>query len=145
MYEFRLQPVLNQRESIEENLKKETAAYKVRLADEKKKLHTYKNSKSKLLAELNRKKRENATISEILLYVNFAEQVSSDIEKQKKIVLRVQELFNHRREELIEAVKGRKIIEKIKEKELGTYKLKIIKNEQDFLDEVAVYRFNAGT
>jgi flagellar FliJ protein len=145
MYEFRLQPVLNQRESIEENLKKETAACKARLAEEKKKLHTYKNSKSKLLAELNRKKQENSTISEILLYVDFAEQVSNDIEKQKRSILGVQEIFNQRREELIEAVKSRKTIEKIKEKELDTYKLKVIKNEQRFLDEVAVYRFNAGT
>ncbi|MCD6262066.1 MAG: flagellar export protein FliJ [Deltaproteobacteria bacterium] len=142
MYKFKLQPVLDQREFVEENLKKELASCKALLKEENAKLNGYKASKARLMVELGHRKKKKATISEILLYVGFIEQVSRDIEKQKIRVSQVKSLFDEKLASLVEAMKDKKSIEKLKEKEMTSYKLKSLKKEQNFLDEVAIQRFH---
>ena len=140
MYKFKLQPVLDQREFVEENLKKELASCKALLKEENAKLNGYKASKARLMVELGHRKKRKATISEILLYVGFIEQVSRDIEKLR--VSQVKSLFDEKLASLVEAMKDKKSIEKLKEKEMTSYKLKSLKKEQNFLDEVAIQRFH---
>ncbi len=142
MYKFKLQPVLDQREFIEDNLKKELASCKVLLKEENAKLNGYKASKARLMVKLGHRKKKKATISEIMLYVGFIEQVSRDIEKQKTRVLQVKSLFDEKLASLIDAMKDKKSIEKLKEKEITSYKLKNLKKDQNFLDEIAMQRFN---
>ncbi|MBW1702549.1 MAG: flagellar export protein FliJ [Deltaproteobacteria bacterium] len=142
MYKFNLEPVLNQRKFVEENLQKELAVLKKLLAGEKKMLATFKSEENEVLGELQQRKEESITISDILLYVSFIEQLSRDIEKQEERVLDAEKRFDQKREDVIEAMKKRKILEKLKEKRLKLYQQKVIKNERDFLNEVGINMFN---
>jgi flagellar export protein FliJ len=53
--------------------------------------------------------------------------------------------YAQKRDDLIEAVKKRKTIENLKEKGLATYSRKLLKLDQDFLDEVSICRFHKET
>ncbi|UCF85777.1 MAG: flagellar export protein FliJ [Desulfobacteraceae bacterium] len=142
MYNFNLEPVLKHRKLVEENLQKELAVLKLSLVNERKRLQTYKESRSKFLVELHRKQEEGTTISDVFLYLPFIEQLSKDIEKQNKTVSDLEKDVEQKRQDLVEASKKKKTLEKLKDKGLKAYKQEMIKNEQEFLNEVAVNQFN---
>ena len=141
-YRFNLEPVLNHRRLVEETLQKDLAILKISLIDENEKLLTYEESRVKLLGELQQIQKEGTTTSDILLYLPFIEQVSKDIERQKKKVLELEKKVEQNLKELLEATKNKKALQKLKEKAFKTYNQKLIKNEQEFLNEVAVSQFN---
>ena len=142
MYNFNLESVLSHRKLVEENLQKELAVLRLSLVDEKEKLRNYKESRSRLLEELKRKQREGTTISDVFLYLSFIEQLSKDIEKQKKNVLKLENDVEQKRQDLVEATKKKKTLEKLKDKGLKAYKQEMTKDEQEFMNEVAVNRFS---
>ena len=142
MYRFNLEPVLNHRRLVEETLQKDLALLKISLIYEKKRLITYEESRGKLLEELQKIQKEGTTTSDILLYLPYIEQVSKDIERQKKKVLELEKKVEQNLKNLLEATKKKKALQKLKEKAFKTYNQKLIKNEQDFLNEVAVSQFN---
>ncbi len=141
-YRFNLEPVLNHRRLVEETLQKDLAILKISLIDETERLITYEESRVKLLEELQQIQKEGTTTSDILLYLPFIEQVSKDIEGQKKRVLELEKIAEQNRKDLLEATKKKKVLQKLKEKAFKAYNQKLIKNEQDFLNEVSVTQFN---
>ena len=141
-YRFNLEPVLNHRRLVEETLQKDLAILKISLIDENERLITYEESRVKLLEELQQIQKEGTTTSDILLYLPFIEQVSKDIERQKKKVFELEIKVEQNRKDLLEATKKKKALQKLKEKAFKAYNQKLIKNEQDFLNEVAVSQFN---
>ncbi|MBE9572541.1 MAG: flagellar export protein FliJ [Proteobacteria bacterium] len=141
-YRFNLEPVLNHRRLVEETLQKDLAILKISLIDENERLITYEESRVQLLEELQQIQKEGTTTSDILLYLPFIEQVSKDIERQKKRVLELEKKVEQNLKDLLEATKNKKALQKLKEKAFKTYNQKLIKNEQDFLNEVAVSQFN---
>ena len=141
-YRFNLEPVLNHRRLVEETLQKDLAILKISLIDENERLITYEESRVKLLEELHQIQKEGTTTSDILLYLPFIEQVSKDIERQKKRVLELEKTVEQKRKDLLEATKKKKSLQKLKEKAFKAYNQKLIKNEQDFLNEVSVTQFN---
>jgi len=142
MYRFNLEPVLNHRRLVEETLQKDLAILKMALIDENERLITYEESRVKLLEELQQIQKKDTTTSDILLYLPFIEQVSKDIERQKKRVLELEKKAEQNLKDLLEATKRKKALQKLKEKAFKAYNQKLIKNEQDFLNEVAVSQFN---
>ncbi len=144
MFKFGLEPVLNHRKTVEDNLQRELSVFKTLLKLEKKKLLSFKRAKMKSWGELQQKQMEGISVSEILLYVGFIERISKNLEKQEETVLEVETKFVQKREDVISAMKDRKTLEKLKEKSLMAYKQKLIKNEQSFLDEVAINRVAGG-
>jgi len=141
-YRFNLEPVLNHRRLVEETLQKDLAISKISLIDETERLITYEKNRDQLLEELQQIQKEGTTTSDILLYLPFIEQVSKDIERQKKRVLELEKQVGQNLKDLLEATKNKKALQKLKEKAFKTYNQKLIKNEQDFLNEVAVSQFN---
>ena len=141
-YRFNLEPVLNHRRLVEETLQKDLAILKISLIDENERLITYEESRVQLLEELQQIQKEGTTTSDILLYLPFIEQVSKDIERQKKKVLELEKKVEQNLKDLLEATKNKKALQKLKEKAFKTYNQKLIKNEQEFLNEVAVSQFN---
>ena len=142
MYRFNLEPVLNHRKLAEETLQKDLAISKISLIDETEKLITYKKSRIKLLEELKQIQKKETTTSDILLYLPYIEQVSKDIERQRKKVLDLEKKVEQNLKDLLEATRKKKALQKLKEKSFKAYNQKLLKNEQDFLNEVAVSQYN---
>ena len=102
----------------------------------------------KALAELHKKQREGSVISDILLYFPFIDKITKTISKQKKKVLEVENQVEQKRQELVEATKKKKTLEKLIENALRAHMKEVQKGEQDFLNEVGInsfFRRDVGT
>ena len=141
MHRFTLEALLNHRRHQEEVCQKELAQTERLLADEKDKLGRLKNEKNHNIEKLQIKQKEKINVSDIILSVNYIQQLSEKIEEQKKSVQQATKTVNQKRQELIAIVKKRKTLEKLKEKEWLAYQQKMMQNERKFMDDVASTRY----
>jgi flagellar FliJ protein len=140
MHRFTLEALLNHRRHQEEVGQRELAQSERLLADEKGKLHCLENEKRDNIKTLQIKQKENINVSDIILSVNYIQQLSEKIAEQKKCVQKAIQAVNQKRDELIAIVKKRKTLERLKEKEWLAYQQKMMQNERKFMDDVASTR-----
>jgi len=141
MYKFTLQSLLNHRKHIEENLDRELGRIKRAVNNEKRKLENITKNKIKSTKELQKKQGDGKKVNEIILCFNYLDKLSKDIDKQKKCLKDVEKEYDIKRSELIEAMKKRKTLEQLKEKEIKAFNYSKMKVEQDIMNEVAGNRF----
>lgn len=141
MYQFNLEPLLNHRRYQVEVLQKELAGVKMRLDAEKEKLWLLRQKKRKTVQRLQEKQSAGRSASEIKLYIDFVEQLSKEMEAQRRNVLEAKRNFNLKRQDLVAAMKKKKILERLKEKGLQAYEQEQIKRERNLIDEVAAHQF----
>lgn len=142
MYQFNLEPLLNHRRYQVEVLQKELADLKIRLDAEKDKLWLLRQKKRKTVLCLQEKQTDGRPASEIKLYIDFVEQLSKEMEAQKQNVLAAERNFSLKRQDLVAAMKKRKILDRLKEKGLQAYEQEQLKKERNLMDEVAAHQFN---
>jgi flagellar FliJ protein len=140
MYQFKLEALLNHRRHQEEVCQKELAQTERQLADEQGKLRQQKREMRENIQKLQTKQKESINVSDIILSVNYIQQLSKNIEDQKNCVREATKKVNQKRNELIVIVKKRKTLEKLKEKDRLTYQQKMMQNERKLMDEVASTR-----
>ncbi|MBW2252341.1 MAG: flagellar export protein FliJ [Deltaproteobacteria bacterium] len=141
MYKFSLQSLLNHRKHIEENLDKELGRIKRAVNNEKRRLENIKTEKLKCTKELPKKQGDGKKVNEIILCFNYLDKLSKDIDKQKRCLNDVEKEYDIKRNELIEAMKKRKTLEQLKEKDMKAFNYSKMKVEQDIMNEVAANRF----
>jgi flagellar FliJ protein len=142
MYQFNLQPLLNHRRYLVEVLQKELADLKIRLDAEKDKLWVMRQKKRKTVLQLQEKQTDGHPASEIKLYIDFVEQLSKKMEAQRQKVMEAERDFSIKRQDLVVAMKNRKILDRLKEKGLQAYEQEELKKERSIMDEVAGHQFN---
>jgi flagellar protein FliJ len=142
MYKFRLEPVLKHRKLLEEDLQKDFAVLKRQLLDEQERLSDFEQARDRFSGELQEKQVKSISVSDILLYTDFLQQVSTEIEKQSEKILEAEKSLDKKRQELIGAMKNRKMIDKLREKGLKTHVQELSKKEQDLMNEAAINVFN---
>ena len=142
MYQFNLEPLLNHRRYQVEVLQKELADLRIRLDAEKDKLWLLRQKKRKTVLLLQEKQTDGRPASEIKLYIDFVEQVSKKMEAQKQNVLEAQRNFSLKRQDLVVAMKKKKILDRLKEKGLQAYEQEQLIKERNLMDEVAAHQFN---
>jgi flagellar FliJ protein len=142
MYQFNLEPLLNHRRYQVEVLQKELADLKIRLDAEKDKLWLLRQKKRKTVQLLQEKQTDGRPASEIKLYIDFVEQLSKKMEAQKQNVLEAERNFSLKRQDLVAAMKKKKILDRLKEKGLQAYEQEQLKKERNLMDEVAARQFN---
>lgn len=142
MYEFNLEPLLNHRRYQVEVLQKELADLKIRLDAEKDKLWLLRQKKRKTVLLLQEKQTDGRPASEIKLYIDFVEQLSKKMEAQKQNVKEAERNYSLKRQDLVAAMKKRKILDRLKEKGLQAYEQEQLKKERNLMDEVAARQFN---
>ncbi|MDP2973229.1 MAG: flagellar export protein FliJ [Deltaproteobacteria bacterium] len=144
-FKFALEALLNHRLHHEEIIQKELAVCGFRVRDEQSILTRIQQDKDKAVAEIHQKQLRGVAISEHILYANFLEGLARNLVVQQEKVKESEKKYDQKQEDLIEAVKKRKTIENLKEKGLAAYSRKLLKLDQDFLDEVAICRFHKET
>ncbi len=140
MYRFKLEALLNHRRHQEEICQKELARLQRKFADEQEKLRRKKQQKRENVLKLQNRQKESISVSDIILYMNYIAQLSKKIEAQALRVREAAKKVNQKRNELIGIMKKRKILEKLKEKDLVAYQKKMMQDERKFMDEVATTR-----
>ena len=140
MYQFKLQALLNHRRHQEEVCQIELAEAQRGLTDAQEKLRRLKKAKRENIQKLQARQKEHHNISNILIFINYIEQLSRDIEAQMQQVRKASKNVTQKRDNLIAIMKKRKTLEKLKEKERLDYQQKGMQAERKFNDEVASTR-----
>lgn len=138
---FSLEALLNHRIHHEEVIQKEMAVCELGVRNEKSTAIRILENKGRITEEIHEKQLQGISISEHGLYCDFLEGLSVKLILQDEKVKESETKYEEKRNELIEAVKKRKILEKLKEKGHVGYSMKILKLDQNFLDEVAIGRY----
>jgi flagellar protein FliJ len=141
MFVFGLQSVLDYRKNIEEKILSEFSEKKRQLETEELRLHNLVTERESLISELRKMQDRSLYADEIARYVNYVEQIRGNEEKQKKVIIDVQEQLEALRKELLEAVRREKVMEKLKERHAEEYEGAMRALEQKNSDEMSVLKF----
>ena len=87
--------------------------------------------------ELNQKKRSGVSVETMILYDNFARGTQTHIEKQNKIISEINTKLEAKREEVVEAMRKRRTMEILKERDMLKERKVRERKETAILDEVA--------
>ena len=142
MYKFNLESLLNHRRYQEEILQKELADSRKHLAEAQHKLQFIKQKQRKYSRELHQRQKRDGTVSDLIMYFRYIQRLAAELENQKRQVALSKKQFNQKREELVEMMKKRKTLEKLKEKGSKAFEQKMLKSERDLMDEVAAKQHN---
>ncbi len=141
MYQFKLQALLNHRRHQEEVCQKELAEAQRDLSDAQKKLKRSKKDKRDNIQKLQARQTERHNASNILIFINYIEQLSRDLDAQMQQVDHASQHVTEKRDNLIAIMKKRKTLEKLKEKQWLEYQQKMMLTERKFNDEIAATRY----
>jgi flagellar FliJ protein len=142
-FTFRLQPVLNIRNQQEENLKNEMGKAIQKLEAEKQKLRSLEEKENQIVDEFNKKTQKTA-VKSLLQFNDYIGFLKSQIISQKENVNKAAVNVDKVREELVKAVKNRKIMDKLKDKKKEEYVQEEKKLEHKANDEIVSYDYKDG-
>ena len=141
MFTFKLQSVLNYRQSIEEKKLLEFAEGQKRLAQEQERLSQIRKEKAMLLEQLKALQGGAFHAADISLYHAYHEIFKEKETLQLEVVHQAGEAVNCLREALLGAVQKRKVMDNLSARQLQDYQKKLAASERGFADETAVMRF----
>jgi flagellar protein FliJ len=93
---------------------------------------------AELYSDLQRDKDQGTTVDRLLLFENRIELVKQQVELRQNDVEKQQVQVANKRQQLVKASKGRKIMEKLQEQQNAAYAKYREKKELGMLDEIAV-------
>ena len=139
-FQFRLQKVLEARVSFEDQAKRE-------FGDAQRKLHEDKLALEDLVAitesfrvEMTTRRREGSTVRQ------FRDDLQQDWMNKRRIgdqrhrIKKSEELVEKKRQKLVQAMKDRKVMEKLREKHYEQFIKDVRKEEIKFADDIAGIR-----
>ncbi len=137
MFRFRFETLLSQRRNAEERLQKELLDARRALAAEQAALSQKKASLRKCAQEMRRRQARRFRPADLLLYAPYLERLRQEIDAQQKRVTAADRNVNRTRLALVEAMKKRKILDRLKERQHAAYRKEMARLERKFIDEVA--------
>jgi len=145
---FRLQSVLNLREKLETQKELEYAQALKRLEEERAKeraLVEWKQNCMEHLAKMVSGGGDSSDLrldpEEIRRYNEFVEVLKERIATQKKAVHAAEQFAEIKRKELVEAMRDRKTIERLRENAFEEYREDEKRDEQKMVDETVSYKY----
>ena len=141
MYTFNMQTVLDHRQFIEDNLKKELAEIRQQAMAAQGQKELLKRKALDTAAALKREQAAGASSDQVVAYHAYLNRLSGRIAMQTNVVNAIKERESKKQEALLEAMKKRQILDKLKDQGLDRYNQIMLKKEMNFIDEIAVNRF----
>lgn len=135
-FQFRLQRVLKYRETIEDTRKKEFSEISRIYELEAEKLRSLREEQGEKLQELGELQRGILNLLVILFYHAYLARLRTEIDAQEKRVEEVRLEKEQKREALIQASKDKKVLERLRERELEAYQKEEDRKLQVFMDEI---------
>lgn len=136
-YEFSMEKVLRWREDIEKSNMENLAVIQNQLKHQKSILRNLMEEEEEIKANGPKYKDVNQLKHQHL----YIEKIEDKIQEQDGLIQETNEKLEDARLELVEAQKNRKIMEKLKEKDIDAYRHNINSAEQRELDEIAVLKY----
>ncbi len=141
MFKFRLQTVLEYRTILEERMLLRFSEATRRLDEEKNRLELLIRERFNLVAAL-KNLQENATpVEKITMLVRYIEALQEKENLQRNIILEIAAEVEEKRKDLLESVQKRKMIEKLKDRNLEDYQRSLADYDRKVMDEMGITRF----
>ena len=136
-YKFSMESILNLRENKEKSTMENLAKVQNQLEIQKDILKDLIMEEEKIKSNCTKLK----DIHELRHHNLYKEEIEEKISKQDELIDKTNIKLEEVRRELIEAQKERKIMEKLKEKDMDNYINNMRQVEQKELDEIAVLKY----
>ncbi len=140
MFTFRFETLLTTRRHAEDALQKELSDAKRALSAEQALLRESRDTRRRSLAELQRRQGEGFRAPDLALFGSYLDRLAREIDARLKRVAAAERRVNQQRLLVVEAMKRRKVLEKLREKDEREFLETLAVNERKFVDEVATGR-----
>lgn len=142
MFKFRLQTVLEYRKIIEEKMQVRFSETARRLDLENRRLEGIRQERCNMVGILKGLQESARPVKDITLIVNYIDELRTRENRQREVVFDVSKELETKRKDLVESVQKRKILEKLKEKDLEAYHSRLAEQDRKVMDEMGINRFN---
>ncbi len=139
---FNMQGLLNIKEKLEEQSKTEYGKALNKLEEEKNILLNLENSKKQNIVSFRESINKGVKPNYIKNINQFISLIDKKIEQQVENINKAEEIVEQKRLVLLNAMKERKVLEALKEKEMENYFREELKKEQKIIDEIVSYKYN---
>ncbi|MCE5198759.1 MAG: flagellar export protein FliJ [Armatimonadota bacterium] len=143
-YKFRLQSLLDQRKSLEEQLLAELGELRREEAAEVMRLHVLCQRLEIACIEIEDALKRNAQCAELAQRDEYAKTLRDDVRVQELTIEAVRERVEAKRQEVVKAMQDRKVLETLRDKQEQEYLQAIARAEQNELDEMSSVRYARG-
>lgn len=140
-YEFKLEALRKFRQHLEDEKQKKLAEAQRNLEEALDQLSALLAQRERTEDDLQQCQQQSTTGQQITVYLNFLQKLAGDIEQQQEAVAGLRHTCDLAREEVLEAMKQRKILDKLKEKERKRYLENLDHEEEKFIGEMAINRY----
>ena len=138
---FRFETLLKLRKNAENLEQREMAEIQSRLYSRKNELEELTFSGEKNKEELQSRLEQTISGSTLSLYDRYLQSTGIQSDLQERIILDTGEKVEAKRSELVEAMRKRRALEILKDREILKIKRKTLKNEIAMMDEIASTRW----
>lgn len=144
-FRFSMQNILDMKEKLEDQAKNEYAQANARLLREQEKLEKIVARREEAREKLKLVLCETLSVDEIRTRENAVEVLKFYAMQQQFVVIRCEKEVEVAREKLSEAMKERKIFEKLREKAFEEFVFEENRKEQKEVDELMSYKHGTRT
>ncbi len=141
-FHFKLQPLLNKERIYEEECVVRLRTVQGTLLNEKKELENLRKRRLTSQSELANRKRKNITYTELTTYEDYFVGITVRMDTSKIRIQEISTKLNTVQEELIEIVKKRKALEKLRDRWEEEHRNYIEHLSNKELDEIGMIKFN---
>ena len=134
---FRFETILRLNKRKEDLLQKDMGKINVHHQRQQDRKNFMRDATEASKDDLNQKKREGVSVETMILCDNFNRGVKIQVEKQDEIISEINTKLEAKREEVVEAMRKRRTMEILKERDMLRQKKVREAKETAILDEVA--------
>lgn len=139
---YRMENILNIKYKLEEQAKQEYMAVRVRLNEEEEKLTVLQNRKQEYFVQYRNLLKERLDVLQIETCKDAILLMDEYIAAQEQVVAQVEEELEQAIMKMNEAIKERKIHEKLKEKQFEIFLQELNQEEMKEIDQLISYQYN---
>lgn len=139
---YRMENILNIKYKLEEQAKQEYMTVRVRLNEEEAKLNALQNRKQEYFAQYRDLLKERLDVLQIETCKEAILLMDEYIATQEQAVARIEEELELAIAKMKEAIKERKIHEKLKEKQFEIFLQELNQEEMKEIDQLISYQYN---
>jgi flagellar protein FliJ len=134
---FRFETILRLNKKKEDLLQRDMGQINIHYQRQKDQQQFMQDATAASKDEINQKKRSGVSVETMILYDNFVRGTRTHVEKQSKIISEINAKLEAKREEVVEAIRKRRTMEILKERDMLKERKARERQETAILDEVA--------
>lgn len=139
---FRLESYLSVKEKMEEQRKLEYGKSLAKLEEERKIKESLIDEKNNNVVSFKNSILKGVNPSTLDNYNKYIDLIKKKIENQNVAIKKAEDAAEEKRVQLVEAMKERKMLETLKEKDKEAYLKEVLQKEQKVTDEIVSYQYN---